>query len=50
MKITLVPLKPENLEMFKRDMQEAFQYGYEMECVASDEGDYFFRFEKNMHI
>lgn len=37
MKLTLVPLKAENLAMFKRDMQEAFQYGYEMECGPSDE-------------
>lgn len=37
MKLTLIPLKVENLAMFKQDMQEAFQYGYEMECGSSDE-------------
>lgn len=37
MKLTLVPLKSENIDMFKRDMQEAFQYGYEIECGASNE-------------
>lgn len=37
MKLTLVPLKAENIAMFKRDMQEAFQYGYETECGSSDE-------------
>jgi hypothetical protein len=37
MNLTLVPLKTENIEMFKRDMQEAFQYGYETECGPSEE-------------
>lgn len=37
MKLTLVPLKAENIAVFKRDMQEAFQYGYETECGSSDE-------------
>lgn len=37
MKFTLVPLQEENLAMFKRDMQEAFQYGYETEYGKSDE-------------
>ncbi|MBV7273484.1 GNAT family N-acetyltransferase [Clostridium sp. PL3] len=37
MKLTLVPLKAENITMFKRDMQKAFQYGYEKECGPSDE-------------
>lgn len=35
--ITLVPLKAENVSVFKRDIQEAFQYGYEKEYGACDE-------------
>ncbi|QXE18692.1 GNAT family N-acetyltransferase [Clostridium sp. 001] len=37
MKLKLIPLKAKNIEMFKRDMQEAFQYGYETEFGLSDE-------------
>jgi len=35
--LKLVPLQAESVAMFKRDMQEAFQYGYEKEYGASDE-------------
>lgn len=35
--LKLVPLKAENIATFKRDMQDAFQYGYEEVYGASDE-------------
>lgn len=35
--LSLVPLTNENIKAFKTDIQEAFQYGYEIECGASDE-------------
>lgn len=35
--LKLIPLKTENVEMFKQDMQKAFQYGYEKVYGASDE-------------
>lgn len=37
MVLNLVPLKAENVATFKRDMQEAFQYGYEKVYGKSDE-------------
>lgn len=36
-KLKLVPLKAENIAMFKRDIQEAFQCEYETECGLSDD-------------
>ena len=37
MVLKLVPLKAENVATFKRDMQDAFQYGYEKVYGTSDE-------------
>ena len=35
--LTLVPLREEHVAEFKKDLQDAFQYGYEVECGASEE-------------
>ncbi len=37
MSLKLIPLKEENIAEFKAGIQQAFQYGYEVECGVSDE-------------
>lgn len=37
MRLTLIPLMKENVAEFKKNIQEAFQYGYEAEFGASKE-------------